>query len=150
MTRQFDITSGRMAREAELWRRIRALDRYVLGEPTGREAARGRRALCFLLFFALAALSLWVGLFMESPADGGPEGAGMRTAWSDLATAILIKLLAAAFLAVCVLHRHWILAGLNLIVVVSYVIATAMGVFDTHAVAPVASPPETASEGTGQ
>jgi len=44
-----------MVRETELWRRVRALDRHVLGEPDRRDPIRLRFAVLAALNMALVA-----------------------------------------------------------------------------------------------
>ena len=68
MIRQSDTGAGQRAREAEPWRRVRALNAYVLGRPDANEVRLIRLILCLILALALgAAMAGWVGVTEMKP-----------------------------------------------------------------------------------
>lgn len=147
----FETHAHCMAREAELWRRsmayICALDRHMLGERDPRELRRQRFLFCLGLTLGLALLLIVqlpppfdVPLEQANAPDGVLDGGLM------LAAAILLKLFAAATLALCVLNRFRVLAAANMALVAAYLVLT-MGGFNPSAPERVASePPSTAED----
>ena len=147
----FETHAHCMAREAELWRRsmayICALDRHMLGERDPRELRRQRFLFCLGLTLGLALLLIVqlpppfdVPLEQASVPDGVLDGGLM------LVAAILLKLFAAATLALCVLNRFRVLAAANMALVAAYLVLT-MGGFNPSAPERVASePPSTAED----
>ena len=144
MMRQPDTHDARRTREAEFWRRVRALDRHVLGCRGANGVRQLRWFLCLGLTLALAALLV---LWARPLLDAATENPGNHTGRQVMVTAILLKLLAATLLAVCVLTRFWGLAALNMGLVTACVIVTTMGGFGLTAPTP-ASPPADTVEGT--
>jgi len=137
--RQADSDGAQLAREAELWRRVRALNAYVLGHPDKARVGQFRWRLCLTLTLALTALlMLWADVLTDAPTES-PDGASEGQV---IVAEFLLKLLAAALLAVCVLNRFWVLAALNMGLVAVCVTASSMGVFDPPVPTPVSTPPE--------
>ena len=139
----FETHAHCMAREAELWRRsmdyICALNRHVLGEVDPRDLRRQRFLFCLVLTLVLALLLIVqlpppfdVPLEQANAPDGVLDGGLM------LAAAILLKLFAAATLALCVLNRFRVLAAANMALVAAYLVLT-MGVFGLLATEPAPS-----------
>ena len=135
----FETHAHCMAREAELWRRTRALDRHVLEELNPRDLRRQRFLFCLVLTLVLALLLIVqlpppfdVPLEQANAPDGVLDGGLM------LAAAILLKLFAAATLALCVLNRFRVLAAANMALVAAYLVLT-MGVFGLLATEPAPS-----------
>ena len=143
----FETHAHCMAREAELWRRsmayICALDRHVLEELNPRDLRRQRFLFCLGLTLVLT-LGLVLLLIVQRPPpfdvpleqanapDGVLDGGLM------LAAAILLKLFAAATLALCVLNRFRVLAAANMALVAACLVLT-MGGFGLFATEPAPS-----------
>ena len=138
MTRHSDSDLRRMAREAELWWRVRALNRHVLGEPDPRDPLRLRFGLCLGLTLGLAALLIVrIALHLDVPMAqaSDPDGGSMP------GPAILLKVFATATLALCLRSRFYLLVGANMALVAAYLVLT-MAVFAQGGPEPVPTPTE--------
>ena len=147
----FETHAHCMAREAELWRRTRGLDRHVLGKVCPGDLRRQRFLFCLGLTLCVTlGLALLLIVQLAPPFDVPLEQANAPDGVLDgglmLAAAILLKLFAAATLALCVLNRFRVLAAANMALVAAYLVLT-MGGFNPSAPERVASePPSTAED----
>lgn len=144
--RSNQIDLDQLAREAELRWRVHALNRHVLGEP---DASRPNPALIALWLGLLCflALVLWAGLFTDPLSGTDLAEPDKRTAAPLLGLAFLVKLAGAALLALCLLHRRWLLAMLNITLVTVYLITSAMGVFELQGPESIDTAPPKPAEG---
>ena len=143
MTWQSNIVVDQMAREAELRRRVRALNRHVLGVP-GKSRPRQLRVVLVLTVLFAVALGIWTGASLQVAVDPDTvrpdHSLDDRTEWPMLLTGAVIKLSGAALLAVCVLKRLWLPAALNMAFVMACVIATGVGASDLQGPEPGDAP----------
>ena len=70
MKRHSDTDAARQAREAELWRRVRALDDHVLGRPGARRTA----SLRVVVWLGLALGLVLLFVLLTGPGADNPTG----------------------------------------------------------------------------